>query len=79
MLLLESKLLYYFQKELDMAKKEFKKALSREESSIAKSYLLTLSQIDEKADKKHQITKSSNLSNEKKESLSFLNRKRYHK
>jgi len=63
-----------------MAKKEFKKALSKEESSsLAKSYLITLSDIDERerADLKNQGIKSKNL-NEKKESQ-FLNKKRYNK
>ena len=60
-----------------MAKKEFKKALSKEESAIAKSYLITLSEIEENADKKTQGIKSNYSVSEKKETL--LNKKRYNK
>ena len=63
-----------------MAKKEFKKALSKEDSAIAKSYLITLSEIEKKDDKKNQGKKSnySHSVSEKKETA-LLNKKRYNK
>jgi hypothetical protein len=78
-----SKFLFFdiliFKKEYDLSKKEFKKALSKEDSYLAKSYLITLSEIDDKTEIKTKGIKNLyGLLDEKKQSA-FLNKKRNNK